>query len=246
MKKISSFILRNLSVTIFIVVYFGLVVMHLLSDQFILENQLSLILTMLPFIIYGIALDYLIRKNRALNTWIRIIAQLLPLGIFIMQIVSTVYLYLGKESYDIFKYLIWLFLVAPVFITSYTKDGMRSRIINTAIGTGAFIVVYVFLTTQTKELSSGYGAMIYFITYFMMLYTAGGIKKIPYLGTVLGVLNALLLLIHRYVPITSDARTYGWEYDISFLIEMFIVITFIICIVIRLVEEFRKKPLVNE
>lgn len=238
-----SFILRNLSTTIFLVVYLCLVVVHISNDGFILENQIGLLITMLPFVLFGVVLDFLGKRNKTLEAWIRILAQLLPLGIFLMQIVSTVFLYLGKESYDIFNYLIWLFLTVPLFIISYEKDEFRPKILKSTIGTGAIAVVYVYLTIQTKNLDGGYGAMIYFVSYFLMLYLATGIKKAPYLGTAIGIINAILLLLLRYVPMTADAKSFGWDYSISFHFELLVITTFIICILIRLVTAIKTKAI---
>ena len=242
MNKKASFLLNNLSTLALFIVYISLVVIHLINDGFIMVNQLGLMITMLPFLLIGIALDYLLKNNPIIMRGLRIFAQLLPLGIFLMQMVTTVIFYLNVNSYDVFDYLIWVFLSLPFFITSYEKEGMRPRVIRTLYGTGAVAVVYIFLLTQTKELTYGIGELIYFISYFLILFIVSGNRKLPYIGTIIGILNAAALLLMRYFPITSNAKEYGWDHDIAFFMELLVLTTLVLCIIIRILEEvFHKK-----
>lgn len=241
MKKITAIIPRNLSTTVFLLVYLGFVISHLVSDSFILENQIGLIIAMFPFILLGMTLDFLLRRNKELDLWMRVVAQLLPLGIFAMQIVSTIYLYLGKEPIEFFNYLIWLFISAPFFIISYKKDEFRPKLLRTSIGTGAIIVVYLFLMTQTKELNNSYGSFIYFVSYFFMIYVSSGIRRFPYLGAILGICNAFMLLLLRYTPMSANAKNISWDYHISIQIEMLLFVTILFSILIRLYEAMKSK-----
>ncbi len=245
MNKFSAFAINNLSAFTLFILYLITVILHITSDGPDITDQLGLITIYLPFLLLGIALDYILRHNSTLERWLRIIVALLPLGIFLTQLISMILLTLGKETYDIFNYLIWLFIAAPFFIASYEKNIPRQRILRAGIATGAIVIAYLFLSTQTRELNSGYGSMIYYISYFMMLYTASGIKKLPwpYLGMVLGILNAAFLLLLRYVPMTGDARDYGWDYSIFGSVEMSIIITFVICIIVRVIEVSRNKSI---
>ena len=246
MNKKASFLFNNLSAIALALVYLCLVVMHLIIDGFILVNQLGLIMTMIPFLLIGIALDYLLKGNPQLTRGVRIFAQLLPLGVFLMQIITTVFLYLDRDSYEVFDYLIWIFLSLPFFISSYEKDGMRPRVIKTIYGTGAVVIVYVFLLTQTKELTYGISEFIYFVFYFLILFIVSGNRKFPYIGTVIGILNAAALLLMRYLPFTENAKYFGWDYDIAFLMELLVLSTLILCIIIRILEEVYRKKKLNE
>ncbi|MHB8131136.1 MAG: hypothetical protein ACYDEX_19320 [Mobilitalea sp.] len=246
MNKKSLVIQRNFSTITLIAIYLIMVVTHLFYDSFVLEDQLILIITMLPFIMIGLILDFILRRNLALNKSIRIVAQLLPSGIFGMQLISTFLIYAEKEPSDLFNYLIWLFLALPFFIASYNKEGHKHKMISSLIGAGLIAVVYLFLTTQTDLLNEGSGAIIYFTSYFLMLYAASGIRKLPYLGIVLGVLNTVALLWLRYMPVTEDAINHGWDYDIFTNVELLIMGTLLLCILIRFLEVFQPKAIKTE
>ena len=236
MNKQAAFLIRNLSAVSFVFIYIAMVINHLIDDFFVPADQLSLVIIMLPFFLIGMALDFILWQNKALPAWVRVVAQLLPLGIFLMQLFSTITIYLGLTSLDLFNFLIWLFIALPFFIASYGKEGLRSRVLRALIGTGCFIIVYIILTTQTEVLNKNYGATIYFISYFFMLFTASGIKKFSYLGAVLGILNAAALLLLRYYPVTAGAKEYGWDYDIFGKVETLIMVVFVLCILSRLYE----------
>jgi Mg2+/citrate symporter len=187
------------------------------------------------------ALDFILRQNRNLAAWVRVVVQLLPIGIFVMQLISTVFLYLGTTSLEIFDYLIWLIIALPFFIASWEKEGIKKRMLRALLGTGALIIAYIYLTSQTDALSKNYGATIYFISYFLMLYAASGIKKLSFLGASLGILNAVILLLLRNIPLTTEAKEFGWDYDIFSKVETLIIITFVFCILIRLYEAVQEK-----
>jgi hypothetical protein len=160
----------------------------------------------------------------------------MPLGIFIMMFVSTIFLYAAEVTLTAFNYLFWLFISLPFFMASYQKDGSRPRILHSLIGTGAIAVAYMFLTTQTDTLNKSYGAIIILASDFFMLYVASGINRLRYIGLGLGVLNAVMMILLRYFPISIPAKTYGWDYDISNKIELLMISTFLFCILVRLYE----------
>lgn len=236
MVKISEKVLRNLSTIMFIMIYVAMVIIHLVSDSFILSDQFFLILLMLPFLFIGLSLDYILRHNKVMKTWYRVIIQLLPLGIFIMIFISSTMYYGEGNIYTVFDYLFWFFISLPFFLASYQKDALRQRILHSLIGAGAILVIYMYLSTQTKLLDKNYGAMLIVVSYFCMLYAASGVKRFPYIGLALGILNAVAMLFFRYVPFTQAAKMYGWEYDINGKIDMIIIFSFVICILVRIYE----------
>lgn len=241
MDKKAAFLPRNLSAVSFVFIYIAMVINHLIDDSFNLTDQLSLIIVMLPFFLIGMALDFILRQNKTLTVWVRVVVQLLPLGIFLIQLLSTISLYLGLTSLDLFNYLIWLFIALPFFMASFEKDGLRLRMIRALIGTGSIAIAYIILTAQTDVLNKNYGATVYFISYFFMIFAASGIRQFPYFGVLLGILNAAALLVFRYFPITAGAKEYGWDYDIFGKVETLIMVTFTLCILGRLYEAIQAK-----
>ncbi len=242
----STFSQRYLSTITLIAIYLIMVIIHIFYDSFILTDQLVLIVTMFPFIIIGFILDFLFRRNQTKDKTIRIFAQLLPAGIFGMQAISTVLSYAGEDSVSLFNYLIWIFLSLPFFIVSYNKEQHKSKMLYSIIGAGLFAAVYLFLTTQTDQMEEGSGAVIYFISYFLMIYAASGIQKLPLLGTALGILNAVALLWLRYAPTAETVKSRGWDYEIFSSIEFLLVGTFLVSVLIRLWETFQKKEMKTE
>lgn len=230
----------NLSVIAFTIIYLVIAIIHLIFNNYNLTehltDQLSLLLVMLPFLLIGLALDYILGKNQTMEQWIVVITKLLPAGVFVIQVISSIYLLLDKAPTTLFNQLIWLFLALPFFIVSYDKETFRQRLRPSLIGTIVLAVVYLFLTMQTKELDGGTGAVILLASYFCLLYASSGIKKLPYLGMLLGILNALLLLVFRYIPLTEGARLYGWDYDILRNFECLIIATLVFSVVIRSCE----------
>lgn len=236
MKNITGYLSKHITSSILIIIYIVMVVLHLISDSFILSDQVAILLMMIPFTLYGFILDYILVKNTILNKVIRTLTALLPNCLFLLPIISATPLYNSIEQYDILSYLIWILLSLPLFITSFSKENLRQRTMHTLYGLAAIIVVYMFLTTQTTELDISYGATLYFITYFFLIFSASGIKRIPYLGTGLGILNAIALIIMRYYPITAAARMNGWDYYFMYEMETLIIITLVISLFARLLE----------
>jgi hypothetical protein len=241
MNKKLLFIQRNLSAFSFVIIYIILVAIHLFSDSFILANQIGLIITFLPFVAIGGVLDFILRRNTTLDKGFKIFAQLLPAGVFALQAVTAILDAFGRTSYDIFRYAIWLFLTAPFFIAGYQKNSHSKKMLYSLIGTGVIVVVYLFLTTKTIELNKGAGALIDFISYFCMLYAASGIRKFPYLGFLLGLLNAGFMLSLYYSPVTLAAQTQGWDYDFNSNMEFMIVITLFVSIMVSLFSNLQKE-----
>jgi hypothetical protein len=171
-----------------------------------------------------------------MKTLKRIIIQLMPLGVFLMMFISTILLYYEENLVAAFNYLIWFFISLPFFMASYQKEDVRPRLLRSLIGTGAVVVAYMFLTTQTDMLNKSFGAMVIIISYFFMLYVASGIKKLPNIGLAAGLINAIVYILMRYYPSTELAKTYGWDFDISNKVELLIIFTFIFCILVRIYE----------
>lgn len=237
MKKSSAFLHRNLSIVLLVMTYLLMVVIHIISDSFLLKEQGELLLTMLPFFAVGSIIDYILARRQDVDKSLKVFAKLCPAFIFLMQGITSAYIILEQKPPELFDYLIWLILALPFFIASYDKKEHKHKLIYSGIGTGLVVLTYLFLTTQTDELNEGYGAVIYFITYFLLLYTASGNVKLPYLGMVLGLINAAAYLWLRYQPITEAARLHGWDYELYIMVDLLILITLCISILLRLLEE---------
>lgn len=242
MNKALKIILNNLSGIAMFIVYLTMVIIHLAYDSFIAANQYELLVTMLPFILYGLILDYILRSNNDLGMGLKTFSRLLPIGIFVMQLITSILTAAGKETFEVFYYLIWIFLSLPFAIGSYQKVGFRKRFIFSLIGTALILAAYVYLTTQTDALDGRYGAIVYFMTYLMMIYSTSGIRKIPFLGIIIGALNAMAMILYRFFPNTAAAKYYGWDYDIFGSIEMLILVTLMASVMIRMIETVQAKP----
>lgn len=240
MKDKPKFLQRNLSAAILLAIYIVFVIIHLISEGFLLELQFDLMLTLIPFILVGAILDLLLSRNDTLIKGFKTLAQLFPAGILAMFFIS-IYFTSDNNKFVMFKYLVWLFLSLPFFIASYKKETHRTKLKFALIGTVLFAAIYLYLTTKTNELNESYGAIIYFVSYFSMLYAASGIHKLPYLGTILGAVNAALLYFFMINPVTENASIYGWDSDIVMLLEGMIMLTFVICLIIQIISVFLKK-----
>lgn len=238
MNKNDNFLSKNLSITAFIVVYILTVIIHIVSDSFIVGDQLGLFIVFLPFFLIGIALDFVVNRNNLLKRVSRIIAKLLPLGVIFLWLPNTILMNYGEnpviEYYFYYiGYVVWLFIALPFFIASFTKDGFRHKTIRSLTGTGAFAIVYMILTTKTGFLDRGVGFITILLSYYFMFYAISGIKKLNYVAPVIGILNAVALFIF-----SNNAGGFGWDLDINIKIDIIILITFTICILIRLYGSF--------
>lgn len=244
MKDKSNFLQRNLSAAILIGIYIIFVITHLISEGFLMELQVDLLLTLVPFILLGTILDFVISRNHMLQKGFKTLAQLFPAGIFAMFLIS-IYFTSEDNKFSIFKYFVWLFLTLPFFIASYKKETHKQKLKFAFIGTALVAILYLYLTTKTNELDESYGAIIYFVSYFSMLYAASGIHKLPYLGTILGAINAGLLYFFMINPVTQNASIYGWDADIVVEFEAMIIITFVICVIIQIISVILKNNAVE-
>lgn len=240
MKEKLNFLQRHLSATILVVIFVAYEIFHLISEGFLLDSQFVLLTTIIPFILLGIILDFLLSRNTTLGKGYKILSQLFPASIFVLLVLSSIFTVLGKDQIKIFNYLIWLFISLPFFIASYHKQNHRLKLIYSLIGTGLYAVIYMYMTTKTKELNGANEAITYFVSYFFILYSACNIKKVPYLGTILGALNAVILYLLKTNPITADAQIYGWDSDIAMKIEFMLLITLLISILIQFISVFQK------
>lgn len=246
MNKKTKTILRNMSLFTFIAIYFIIAITLVFLESFQLETQLNVITTLVPFFLIGAILDFIVSKNNKLTSLYKIIVQLLPAGIFVLFGISVIYNVSGRTPLDAFNYLVWLFIALPFFISSDFKENHKMRLIFSLVGTGLVGAVYLYLTTLTNELNHGNGLMVYLIYFFLLYYAASGFKNLSYIGTILGAIDASILVYLWKNPVTENAKIYGWDYDIAFNFELIMLFTLIICITLCLLdvvtrEQSRKK-----
>lgn len=241
MNKISAFVLRYLSTLVFIAIYLVLFIFHMFLEGFVPEIQLDMLLTMVPLILLGVILDYIVNRNNVLSNGYKLFTQILPAGVFVLIGLSSIFEIAGREKVDLFNYLVYLFLTVPFFIVSYNKTGHKNKMIFSLIGTGLVAAAYLYLTTLTAELNEGTGLVIYLIAYFSMFYAASGLRKMPYLSIILGAANASILILIYKFPVTDTAKTYGWDYDIAQNFSILMLEFFVLCILICLLAVIRDK-----
>ncbi|MDF2485030.1 MAG: hypothetical protein K0R46_1198 [Herbinix sp.] len=92
MKNKSEFIRRNLSAVSLIAIYVITVMIHLFADSFILINQIGILVTMLPFILLGLVLDFILRHNKTIDNGIRLLAGIMPAAIFAVYLFPLCFL----------------------------------------------------------------------------------------------------------------------------------------------------------
>lgn len=240
MSKNDNFILRKLSIIAFITVYLFIVIVHIVSDSFILGNQLGLLIVFLPFFLIGIALDFIVNRNNTLKIIPGIIAKLLPLGVICLWLPNNILM--GYEENIIVQYyfyyigyVVWLFIALPFFIASFIKTDVRNKTIRSLTGTAAFALVYMVLTTKTGSLDRGIGFIILLLSYFFMFYAISGIPKLNYVAPIIGVLNAIALFVFYK---TSNYALFYMDSSINLKIDILMLVTFIICILIRIYGSF--------
>lgn len=243
MKNKSQVLLRHMSLFSFIFIYLIIALILLFIEFFQWETQYNVITALIPFFILGAILDYIISKNNQISKPTKIIAQILPVGIFVLFGLSIFLEILGKPSADAVYYLIWLLIAFPFFISSNYKDNHRKRTLYSIIGTGLMTIVYVYLTTITDNLHEGYGLVVYLISFFLMFYAASAFYNLFYIGAIMGAINSLILILLWKNPISEKAKIIGWDYDIAFNFELMIVITFILCILLSLINVIKNEKL---
>lgn len=241
MTGFSGRLLKHLSTVSFIIVYLITAISHIFLEGFLIEIQFNLITTMLPLMIFGLILDFIVQRNNSLLQQYKILAQILPIGLFILIFISMLLGTLERETPAYFDYLYWLFLSIPLFIVSYDKNMHKRNMINAVIGLGLVAFVYLFLTTHTDRLDEGSGIIVYFFTYFLMLYAASCIKRASFISILIGLANAAALLILRYYPISAEAKIYGWDYNIYNDFELILLSSLILCILVRFLAAIMDK-----
>lgn len=227
---------RHLSTLIMIIVYLLVAVFHILSDSFQLDSQLSLLTMMLPFILYGVSLDFALSRGTVEDSLYQIIGKILPIGIFIIQIINTVLLYNHNESSELLNVSLWIFLAIPFFMASYSSVNFRTDIIRSLVISGIVMIVYGYLSTQTENLYAGNGIILYYITYVLIFYVITQFKIFPYCDIVLGIVNILVLLSYRFLPLTQDTKLHGWDYNILLYFEILLVLTLVLAIILRILS----------
>lgn len=235
MSKLRMLIQRNLSALLFLAIYLVMVVVFLFLESFNSESQLNLLSIMLPCVLLGIILDFIISRNTVLTKGQKLFTQLLPTGVFVIYFIILIF-QLSDHSYpEVYNYLYYLFITAPFAIVSYQKEDHKSRMIFSISGTAVVFAFYLYLTTLTTELDKSTGLFIFLVSYFMMFYAASTVRRLPFLSLILGVLvTAFLWYVYRN-PITPEGQLYGWDYDYLLIFEYTMMIIFIICILIRLI-----------
>jgi hypothetical protein len=242
MSNVKVFIRRNLSALLFLAVYAVIKVVFLFLESFNLESQFNLLSVMLPCILLGIVLDFIVRRNTVLTRGQKIFTQLLPTGVFAIYLVMLMLRLAGRSYPESYNYFYYIFMTAPFMIASYEKKEHKSRMIFSLLGTAFIIAFYLYLTTITTELNKGTGLFIFLLSYFMMLYSASSIRRLPYLGAILGAIVTVFLWYIYRNPLTAEGRLYGWDYDYLLNFEYTMLITFIVCIVIRLLATLINNP----
>lgn len=239
MRK-SDFRSRNLSLLSLAAIYLVLVVYHLISEAFVLENQIFLLSIMLPFLLLGGILDFIVSRNTVLPKNYRTFTQLLPLGVFALFGASFLLEAADRPDYECFQFILWIFLSIPFFIATYRKEGHKNRMIFSMLSTALVFAAYLYLTTLTDELVEGNGIVVYLITYFCMYYSASGFHKLPFISTILGTLNAIALLVLWKSPMTDAAKLYGWDYDIALNFEFLMMVSLGFSIMLSLLSVIKK------
>lgn len=245
MNKKSKIIQRNMSLFTIAAIYLIVAIILLFLESFQLDTQLNVITTLAPFFLVGAILDYIVSRNTGLSTMYKIIVQLLPAGIFILFGLSVLLDIAGRNPVDAFNYIVWIFIALPFFISSNFKDNYKKRLLFSLIGTGLVGAIYLHLTTITDELNEENGLMVYLICFFLMFYAASVFKNLSYMGAILGALDAAILIFLWKNPITENAKIHGWDYDIAFNFETMIFLTFILCILICLLNVIIKEKSVK-
>lgn len=243
MNEKPCFLIKHLSTILIVLFYIIIVVFHILAEGFLPDIQLDLIVTILPFIVLAVILDFILCHNLKLANIYKILAQLMPACILGMMILSTINYATKNSSIKIFNFLLWLFLSLPFFIAGYYKELHWRKLKYSLIGTAIIAAVYLYLTTLTNELNESSGAVIFFLSCFFMLYTASSPARFPYFGTILGAISAAVLLFFKFVPITADAKLRGWDSDIAMKFEFILMVTFLVSVIILFISVLKKDNL---
>ncbi len=237
MNKKPSLIQRHLSTFSFLVFYILLIIGHLIMDGLVLSIQFEMLITILPFMLIGIILDYVLRHDSNLHQIFKVFAQLIPISLILLIVVSGLFnntTFNGQSLTDMLNYTYWLFIGLPFFMASYDKQHKKPLIFST-IGIIVLAIVYFYLTMSTYKLIVGGQAILHFLALFFILYSASTIKKIPFLGLILGGLKGIALLIIRFKPASPSDFFIAWDRNIAVQFEMLTLITFILCILIRFI-----------
>jgi len=240
MSKNYGFVSRNLSIIAFAVTYIVTVSIHISSDSFIAGNQLGLFLIFVPFFLMGAALDYIVKNNESLNSFLGALARLLPLGIILMGMHKNLLINSEKAIVYYYNYyigfIVWMLIALPLFFASFNRQLFRQKTIRSLTGTAAFGIIYLYLATKTGALDKGAGFVIILLSYFFIFYSISGIKGLNYAAPILGIINAITLLVFYKFP--GEADRFRWDSNINIKIDILMLLTFIACIIIRVYATF--------
>ncbi len=235
MKKTSTFIQRHLATLTFVALYAVIFINHLVVDGFDRNIQIEMLLVVLPFLLVAVILDYILAYDSGLHEAFRVVAQILPFSLIALIILSGFLTLTSNNSSslsDVLDYTYMLFIAVPFFMASYNKENKKALIFS-ILGTVFFAAVYIYLTTGTYKLATGGQAFIYFLAYFFILYSASIIKRLPFMGLIIGGLAGIALLIMRFKPGSMSMFSYTWDMDIAINFEKLTLVIFIVCILIR-------------
>lgn len=227
MKQKSSFFITHLSVLSMVVVYLAFLIEHLISDGFILSNQLSVLLIMVPCIVLGFLDDYMLNHANTKLSF-RIIGKLCLLCLFLIRLYINLAETLESTPPDWLNYIHYLFLTLPFFISGYEKESHHRKLIYTIIGMVAIGFTYMYLANGTDELTTESGSIFYFASFVFMIYSAGSFKKLPFIGALLACIDSLFLIYLRFFCMSERVMMHSWDYHFSYYYEISMVITFLL------------------
>ena len=238
MNSVNLFLQRNLSALIFLAIYLVMTICFLFLEGFQTESQLNLITIILPCLLLGIILDFILSRNSLLNNGQKNFTRILPSGIFLMYFITILFNIADRSLPDYYNNFYYLFISGPFMIASYQKQEHRNRMIFSLIGTVTVFAFYLYLTTKTEHLDKGFGLFIFMLSYFMMFYSASAIRKLTYLPILLGIMNTVVLWYLYQNPVSADGLPHSWDYDYLLYFEYIMLGAFVVCILVRLLAEF--------
>ncbi len=246
MKQVKSMLHKHLTAVIFLAIYLVMAVSFLFLEGFQAESQYNLITAILPCILLGMVLDYMISRNTVLNQGQKLFARILPSGIFILYFITLIFQLADRTLPDYYNYFYYLLIAGPFMMVSYQKEGHGKRMIFSLIGTALIFAFYLNLTTKTDQLDKDFGLIIFMISYFMMFYSASAIRRLPYLPVLLGVLNTAVLWYLYRDPLSTDGLPHSWDYDYLLYFEYIMLGFFLVCMLMRFLAEIINRPAVQK
>ncbi len=241
MNRMKLLLERNLSALIFLAIYLVMVIVFLFLEGFQADSQWNLITVLLPFLLLGILLDFIISRNTLLNRGQKLFVHILPSGVFLLYLITLIFQMVGRSLPEYFNHLYYLFISGPFLMVSYRKQAHKHRMLFSLIGTAVVFAFYLFLTTKTENLEKETGLVIFLLAYFMMFYSASTIRRLPYLSVLLGLMNTAVLWYLYQNPVSLDGLPHRWDYDYMLYFELIMLGVFLLCILARFLAEVLNK-----